>query len=124
MLTKEELLAPRFLVIADYPNSIFKVGKILSGDYEGRIYCDPNSCKYSDFPHLFQKLYWFEKRDKSELPEYIKMNYTNTYHKITSREYHSGFFYVGENIQFLTHSEPATLEEYEMNKPTEVNLND
>lgn len=119
MLTKEELLAPRFLVIADYPNSIFKVGEILSGDYDGRIFCDPNSCKYSDFPHLFQKLYWYEKRDKSELPEYVKMNYTKTHHIISYQDFCAGYFYydIGDCIWYLSNSEPSTLEEYEMNKP-------
>ncbi|WP_319502548.1 hypothetical protein [uncultured Draconibacterium sp.] len=67
-MTAEQLLKPRFEVIADYPKSIFKVGEILNGEL---IYCDTNGPKYSDYPHLFKKLNWWENRKESEMPKKI-----------------------------------------------------
>ena len=61
-----ELLKPRFKVIADYPKSVFKVGETLHGDL---IYCDTNGPKYSDYPHLFRKLNWWEERKKEDMPK-------------------------------------------------------
>lgn len=68
----EKLLKPRFEVIADYPKSTFKVGQILEGEL---IFCDPDGPKYSDYPHLFRKLPWWEKRERSEMPMYLKTTY-------------------------------------------------
>ena len=71
-MSTEKLLQPRFEVIADYPKSIFKVGEVLEGEL---IFCDPDGPKYSDYPHLFRKLPWWEKREQSEMPMYLKYTY-------------------------------------------------
>jgi len=62
----KELLKPRFEVIASFPNSYYKVGNILQGDL---IFCDPEGDKYSDYPHLFRKLNWWEKRSIEDMPK-------------------------------------------------------
>jgi hypothetical protein len=68
----EDLMKPRFEIIADFPNNDFgKVGEILDRDW----------CKYiedneeggvewsiSDFPHLFRKLNWWEHREVEDMP--------------------------------------------------------
>jgi len=73
-MTPEELLMPRYKVIADYPNSLFKVGEtlkegIVTKDY---IFCDPDGPRWSQFPHLFRKLNWWEERKVEDMPEYVK----------------------------------------------------
>jgi hypothetical protein len=80
----QELLSPRFEVIEDYPNSIYKVGSIINTGYD-RIFCDPNSIKFSDFPHLFRKIQWFENRKEEEMPMFLKhksLSGKTTYHKV------------------------------------------
>ena len=67
----EKLLIQRFEVIADYPNSIMKIGQIIESN-KGLIYCDPEGDKYSDFPHLFKQLNWWDCRLISDMPTYIK----------------------------------------------------
>jgi len=71
IITVEQLFKPRFEAIADYPNSLFKVGLVINTGYD-RIFCDSNSEKYSDFPHLFKKLEWYEKRNIADMPKYLK----------------------------------------------------
>lgn len=71
-MTNEELMTPRFKVIGDYPNSLFKIDEILTGDE--RIYCDENSKRYSDFPNIFKPLEWWEERNIEDLPKYLKFN--------------------------------------------------
>ncbi len=69
----KNLLNTRFEVIADFPKSIYKIGEIIDTGYD-KMFCDENSEKFSDFPHLFRKLNWWEKRKASEMPEYLKHN--------------------------------------------------
>jgi len=89
-MTVEQLLKSRFEVIADYPNSIFKVGSIINTSSD-RIFCDTESEKYSDFPHLFKKLEWFEKREILDMPEYLKND--NQVFKILEWIIQGGFFF-------------------------------
>ena len=72
------LTQPRYLVIADYPNSPFNVGNILTQHTQfnkdayfvnGNLYNDRHP---EDYPHLFRLLHWWEFRDEKEMPEYVK----------------------------------------------------
>lgn len=92
----EELLKPRFEVIAEYPNCNFKIGDILKPiknatnnwyfiekEYEPVLLLEVIE-KYS---HLFKKLQWFEKRNEEEMPKYLKHTLSDkstTYHKVKS----------------------------------------
>lgn len=76
----EKLLMPRYKVIADYPESIFKIGEILicivDGE-EGNQYTFGNSQYYENlspeiYTCVFKKLDWWEEREISEMPEYVK----------------------------------------------------
>ena len=68
-MTTEELLQPRFKVIADFPGSNFGIGEILDEKWVGEFF---NELQY--FPHLFRKLEWFEDREIENLPKYLKFN--------------------------------------------------
>ena len=75
-MTPEDLLTPRYKVIADYPGCPFKVGAVLekvktvSGKWFVRgMFHDPE-----DFPANFKKLEWWEERKGNEAPKYIKSN--------------------------------------------------
>jgi len=54
---------PRLKVMADWPgNSSYKVGDVLV-DYQS---------PYSNYPHLFKSLDWWEERNLDQLPGYVK----------------------------------------------------
>jgi len=87
-LSVEELLKPRYKVIADYPWSIYAGNGILNSDGES---FHITTIKYFDefgelvksanwvdektvmlYPALFRKLNWWEDRDIKDLPAYVK----------------------------------------------------
>jgi len=78
-MTTEELLIPRYEVIADYPNNTFgKIGDIItpqSFESEDDFY----DWELGKYPHLFRSLHWAEKRELNELPKYVKMNRRGTF---------------------------------------------
>ena len=76
-MTKEQLLKPRWKVIADFPDSDYKVGSIEDRDWCKYVNSEDETdgivWKISDFPHLFKELKWWEHREPSEMPSYVKM---------------------------------------------------
>lgn len=83
----QELLKPRYKIIADYPHSPFPVGRLLDGNDESFLvtrtqYQDFGELHFQNnwmpidylekFPHLFCKLEWWEERKPEEMPEYVK----------------------------------------------------
>jgi hypothetical protein len=76
-MSNEELLKPRYKVIADFPYNTFgEVGSILDRDW-GWNGDDENGFKHhiSHYPHLFKKLQWWEERKQEGMPEYVKWTY-------------------------------------------------
>lgn len=74
-LSVDELLKPRYKVIADYPNSSNKVGDIIELPCEDWKYADEVLCleDYFDaYENVFKRLAWYEERDIKDMPEYIK----------------------------------------------------
>lgn len=73
MLTIEELLTPRWKVIADYPQSLFFINEIVHYDgfwartKEVKIGINPN-----DYPLIFKKLEWWEEREEKDLPKFLE----------------------------------------------------
>jgi len=60
----QELLKPRFEIIADFPNNYLgKIGDILEEKGLSKFW------KISDYPHLFRKLNWWELRKKEDMPK-------------------------------------------------------
>lgn len=74
--TVEELLAPRYKVIADSLDTQFEVGDIIHGERQLLVFNtltkESNSKPISNYPHLFKKLEWHEERTIMDLPDYIK----------------------------------------------------
>jgi|HubBroStandDraft_2_1064218.scaffolds.fasta_scaffold393611_2 hypothetical protein len=94
-MDKEQLIKPRYKVIADYPNSEWKIGEIIQMESFGylpmQLRDDPIESWLTDFidrgrkgnamypdwafepyPHLFKKLEWWEERELPQMPEYLK----------------------------------------------------
>ena len=73
-MSNEELMKPRWKVIADYPGSDYHIGEILDRDW-GWVGNDEIGFKHqvSHYPHLFKKLEWWEERDETNFPKYVKI---------------------------------------------------
>ena len=79
-----ELMIPRYKVVADYPYNPWVVGAILITEPNGELYCKENGYVASKsivyvkdvdkYPTLFRKLYWYEERNFSDLPDFIKIS--------------------------------------------------
>lgn len=127
-MTGEELLKPRYEVIADYPGSPFMIGQI----YNTRM---GNSCKrvidldnsvtiVDEYPHLFKELKWWEKRTEAEMPKYVKFVYNGSIryvhevvewkgHNYNGQPLYSYYNKVGTLMSACAwETEPATEQEY------------
>jgi hypothetical protein len=81
-MTPEELLKPRYKVIAPYPDMPFSVGQVLllQKHKEGWEYTwaehdgfhSMTDLEMSEFPHLFKEMEWWEEREEKDMPEYVK----------------------------------------------------
>lgn len=71
----DNLLKPRYRLIADYPGNDTQVGLIYTyGDKKGdRGYQSPQDwCKLFDaYPTIFRHLFWWQERAVEEMPEYV-----------------------------------------------------
>lgn len=132
-MTPEELMKPRYKVIADYPKSIYLIGNIINAGTtsEDCIYCDREGPRMRHYPHLFKKLEWWEERKIEEMPEYVKgISPNDLVYKMvkwthnTSGEYFDEIEQCPNRVMFvMKYIIPATREEYEQytNKQKEVN---
>lgn len=79
----EFLLAPRYRLVADYPgNKHFELNKVINlekNNLSKTGYAFHSTTYplwlseefFNEFPHLFQKLRWYEERKASEMPKYL-----------------------------------------------------
>lgn len=85
----EELLKPRYKVIAPWPDADYEVGDIIQltdgGGECDEFYSTDEDGKflewerfYLTFPHLFKKLEWHEERSKNDMPKYIRWTHPAT----------------------------------------------
>jgi hypothetical protein len=115
-MSKEELLKPRYKVIADYPNIEWEVGEILDRDW-GWDGDDESGFKHhiSDYPHLFQPLEWWQERQPGEMPEYVKAKRSEQVLKVESIEYkYMSAILEDDNFpRSLANFLPATESEYQ-----------
>jgi hypothetical protein len=89
--TIEELLNPRYKLIADYPGCSFEVGTILEPNHEGELFSKTAGYSWTvtrimmqdakKFSHLIKILAWWEHREESEMPEYVKPKNPEEYRK-------------------------------------------
>jgi hypothetical protein len=78
----DELLKPRYKVIADYPGCPYEIGTILYVDDEGELFSPiagyaPSIIKImeseaSKFNHFLKPLQWWEDRELDQMPRYVK----------------------------------------------------
>lgn len=84
-MSVEELLKPRYKVIADYPFSVFPKDLVFELNIldarkhlaEQEYYMIYKENCYSEslinkYPAIFKKLEWWEDRKESDMPEYVK----------------------------------------------------
>jgi len=110
MLTKDELLKPRYKVIADYPGSTYFIGDIIRGAH---LIQD----EYNKYPHLFKPLAWYEGIKKKDMPEYLRTKLGGvikvTYGSTGRRRFEAGYG-INEDGMTIEYTKmlPATEEEY------------
>jgi len=121
-MTTEELLNPRYKVIGEYPCSTHRLGDIIITNETGMSYVaqigdvSADVCLF-DYPRLFERLSWWEEREKSEMPIYVKNIFGKLVYKVV-RWFDDGMFYYfddkkKDNIPvFVYNFMPATEEEY------------
>lgn len=114
--TQTNLMQKRFIVIADYPDSLFQIGEIINSNYI--VTTKFGTFAYTDdYPHLFSELQWWEHREESEMPEYAKVHSTEI-HKVrkwTIFKTHAIANTLDGTIQYdfnASESTPATEDEY------------
>ena len=91
----EDLLKPRYKVIAEYPDSSYTVGHIIheADNLEGATFFTKRVHKY---PHIFQKLEWWQDRKIEDMPEYLIFPKTGEVYKPTRYFLDDGKF--GKNV--------------------------
>jgi len=112
----EKLLQPRYKLIADYPSNIDDTGTVYEIDLSDGYGIDfEMTCK--KYSHLFRKLEWWEEREVSEMPEYLKDTSDGIVYKVEYRargtnniEYRIGISWI--SLHFGTHVKPATEQDY------------
>ena len=80
-MTVEELLMPRYKVIADYFHSPYELGDYLEKVTDVRFivtkHCSTQTLAHIEtlnkMPHLFKELEWWEERESSDMPMYLKL---------------------------------------------------
>lgn len=71
-MSNEDLMKPRYKVIADYPGNYRLIGEIFSavGDsYSVKYWC----AEKDKYPHLFQRLEWWQERNLEDMPQFVKV---------------------------------------------------
>lgn len=75
-MTPQELLKPRYEVIADFPKNWNKVGDIIEysiGQPQILYLNGKDTVPIENYPHLFKRLEWWEERRPEDMPEYVKV---------------------------------------------------
>lgn len=128
-----DLMTPRYEVVADYPESKFKIGQTVTlkeiHPYSGYSFIMGDFVLspewFVKYPHLFRPLAWHEKRDIKDMPQYVKKSFSKEVIKIDEISnlelMISKGFVMDENTAditafgsaFFNHYIPATEQEYE-----------
>jgi hypothetical protein len=143
-LSVEELLKPRYKVIAKWPsmrdfslNQIVVLNEPFSPQYMKYVVEDCSGKReyitkyFDDYPHLFEKLNWYEEIEFRDLPKYIKwIDPSDKMHveyfeveNWASSPNKNGICrcYVKDGTLFIGDCLPATEEEYlEHQKPNKI----
>ena len=128
-MTAQDLMKPRYKVIADYPNNQLSLGRILDSSSDNLIqkivFCIGGDYwrlpeELDKYPHLYKKLAWWEDREVKVMPEFLKDEHGEVFRveEYSKGDYVSLYKNNGDqDFPFGSHSLyellPATLEEYE-----------
>jgi len=119
-LTPEQLLQPRYQVLADYPGSTYRIGDIISCESADL----DKFCK--KYPAIFKKLGWWQLREFWRLPAYVKHTQKPNVSKVRRWD---AFDITNEKVALYDHGDhlnygylpyllPATEQEYfDANQP-------
>lgn len=117
-MSPEQLLKPRYKVIADYPGNVMKIGHVFNEIAEDEF--------WTKYPQIFRKLFWYEEIPIEELPVYIRFGEWDKAHTIYKviqwnptdeiKNYEPWGWAEGYNEYMISlrfpNNYPATLEEY------------
>lgn len=117
-MTPEELLRPRYKVIADFPYNDRKVGSVINCSTH-----NPYPQQHLDkYRNIYKKLEWWEDREEKDMPKYVKnvnKGHGGVFKAIFYMEETSAFFmFLEERSIHPYHPDekhwlPATKEEYD-----------
>lgn len=124
-MTHQQLLEPRFEVIAPWPNGYISVGTIL-------IESLPNYYRHStktgisyrvenidQYPHLFRPLHWSERREEGDMPEYVKCGENGKPRKLESIHHGIMTFVGGRKRKINDKWLPSSVEEFTLYKESQ-----
>lgn len=117
----EDLMIPRYKVIAGYPGAFAIVESVLDEDVIINYLLQHDEYDINKYPHLFKKLQWWEERTIREMPMNVKViqfNIStqlplNSIHKVNVWQdlpYRVAFI-LGKEVH-VRDLEPATEEQY------------
>lgn len=127
----QELLKPRYKVLIDFPGSPFNIGNILyRQDDDETLFqsksavrtISPNVRHPQLYPDVFRRLEWWELREATEYPEYVRFEKENSYSrcgkviKMNELKVSKGGFgivYHDDGTWWATDCLPATSAEYQ-----------
>lgn len=74
----EELMKPRYKVIADWPGNKAPVGSILT--YDDEYFKSQGGWRkwHNQYPAIYKELSWYEERKVEDMPEYLRSIEPNT----------------------------------------------
>lgn len=124
-MSVEQLLTPRYKVIAKYPGSRWEVGHVvhLLNNKGSIIYrwSDNNGdwvyeYWFMEYPAIFKKLQWWEERQEGEMPQYVKIlnqQDKEEVYKVNKWNNSNGMPYVdGFGVFIIKDMEPASESDY------------
>lgn len=119
----EELMKPRFKVIADYPGNMFRVGEILEATEFPKRWAGEkfnlNNNHPSEYPKIFMELHWWEERKDEDTPQYLKRPKNGVVFEPYHIDIETGYYYEDEkeynanDYSQLSDVLPATESDYQ-----------
>ena len=125
-MTTEELLKPRWKVIADFPGRYrtgIKVGDVLIPkeiDQPETYFVADYYVNLSHYPAIFRKLGWWEERDEKDMPKYVRykgcemfrLNSPKMGEVLKVDNYQEDYLNHNKGCDWISLYEPATEQEY------------
>ena len=78
-LSVEDLMKPRFKIIADYPGNTREIGSITTEIMTASY--------FRKYPENFKELFWWEERKEIDMPRYVKSRYDGKIHFVERWEH-------------------------------------